>query len=272
MGGLKRRGTSPAYIEVDSSPVKLRRALPPFSSRFFSLWILTAFLAFGSLNSVRAASNAQEQAVANLLVNAFGQQRQGMKADATLSKVARERAADMANRGYVGHVNPNGEAANWLVEKAGYQLPDSYPSSKSANSIESFAAGRDSAQKVWDDWKNSSSHRTHLLGTNSMFEEQTSYGIGYYFNPGSTYQHYWVIITAPPGDNVLLTFSVPSAGASVSLPQVAVSGVSIGGAVTAVQIRLENAVRMTPYRVAQGVGQWVLLVDGSRLLSLEAER
>lgn len=142
--------------------------------------------------------NEQEQAVAELLATDPGQQRPYVACDPILAKVARERAQDMIDRNYFGHVNPDGQGANYLVEAEGYLLPTWYNHSPSGNNIESIAAGQVDAAETWAAWRASSLHRKHILGDPPTFITQTNYGIGYAYSATSTYKHYWVIITAPP--------------------------------------------------------------------------
>ncbi|HEX8312209.1 MAG TPA: CAP domain-containing protein [Chthoniobacteraceae bacterium] len=235
-------------------------------------WLLIATLGLVSPTALFAALNSQEQAVANLLVSASGQQRNGIQLDPILAKVARERAADMARRDYFGHVNPDGCAANYLVVQAGYQLPSNYPTSRSSNNIESIAAGRDSASAVWNDWMGSSSHKSHLLGTEGFYTEQTSYGVGYFYDAGSTYKHYWVVLTAPPSAGADLNITAPIAGASINGSQVALAGRVSGNSATAVQFRVENSAGNSSFRPATGVASWSAvatdLIPGSNTLRI----
>jgi uncharacterized protein YkwD len=78
-------------------------------------------------------------------------------------------------------------------------LPSYLSTALDANNIESIAAGYPTAISTWQQWMGSTPHRTQLLGLNSFFAEQTDYGIGYAYNPNSTYLHYWVVITAKRG-------------------------------------------------------------------------
>jgi uncharacterized protein YkwD len=145
--------------------------------------------------------NQQEQELAALLLNDPGQQRDALTCNPMLAQVARERAADMANRNYFSHTNPDGYGPNYLVQVAGYELPDYYSQTKNANNVESIGAGQITANDVWAALRGSAGHRTHLLGEVSFYREQVEYGIGYVYQPGSTYQHYWVIIIARSGEN-----------------------------------------------------------------------
>lgn len=140
-----------------------------------------------------------EKRIATFLKQDPNQQRASLTYNAILARVARERARDMGQRNYFGHVNPDGIGANYLVTQAGYVLPDFYGSNKSSNNIESIAAGSETAEEAWSRWMNSTAHRTHLLGLTKFYAEQVEYGVGHAFAPDSRYKHYWVVITAKPG-------------------------------------------------------------------------
>src|SRR5690349_17362062 len=99
------------------------------------LAFLLAILAGSAPAHLEAALNAQEMAVFEKMQGASGQQRPSLKIDPVLSQVARARAADMARRDYFAHDNPDGQSPNYLVRKAGYELPASYPSN--GNNVES---------------------------------------------------------------------------------------------------------------------------------------
>lgn len=140
--------------------------------------------------------NEQEQALADEIMDHPDQQREWFACDPILAQVARAKAADMAERDYFGHVNPDGIGPNWLVEHSGYALPDWYEHTEDSNNIESLAGGQTNAGWVMADLLDSPGHRQHVLGLASFFAEQTDYGIGYFYREGSQYGHYWVIITA----------------------------------------------------------------------------
>jgi uncharacterized protein YkwD len=143
-------------------------------------------------------ANQQENKIATMAKADPNQERPEMNCDPILSQVAHARAQDMAQKGYFSHINMDGYGPNYLVAQAGYDLPDWWSDSKDANYIESIAAGYSTAQAAWEGWLNSSSHRTHVLGENDFWAEQTNYGMGYVYIAGSPYGHYWVFITAPP--------------------------------------------------------------------------
>ena len=160
--------------------------------------ILVAALLFVAPNILAVSPNTQEEAIASLMANDWRQKRETVIVDPILSEVARARARDMADRNYFSHVNPDGVGPNYLVERAGYDLPDWWGGSITANNIESIAAGYTTAQEVWNAWLGSPTHRTHLLGENAFYAEQTAAGFGYAYNANSYYKNYWVVLTAPP--------------------------------------------------------------------------
>ncbi len=196
----------------------------------------------------------QEQAIANDLVTNPGQGRPYMVLDPIIEAVARARAKDMAVRNYFSHVNPDGVAANFLLRQAGYQLPSWWGTDPTANYVESIAAGYASPSDTWTQWMNSPPHKQHLLGQNSFFATETHYGVGYYYDPNSTYQYYWVVVTAPPQPIEIMT---PENGAQVSGSAVNVAGLADAttGPAT-IQYRVENTTGTSDYQVATGIASW----------------
>ncbi len=206
------------------------------------LWLLLFALLLGSLPVRALTFTPEEQKIANYLVNSSGQRRDRSKMhpDDRLTQVARARAMDMAKRNYFDHVNPDGVGPNYLVRQTGYQLPSFWSTSRTANNVESIEAGYMTADDAWSGWMASSPHKTHLLATDSFYRDQTSYGVGHYYDANSKYKHYWVVITAPPSPVMTLTIATPTAGARVTGQSVAVSGNVSGDAVfSSLQYRLE---------------------------------
>ncbi len=142
--------------------------------------------------------NAQEQEIANFASSHPDQGRAVMNCDPILAQVARERALDMGTRNYFDHTNPDGFGPNYLVKQAGYALPAWYHQDDAANNIESIAGGHSTAAAAWAGWLNSYGHKAHVLGESTFWAEQTNFGVGYAYVPGSTYTHYWVFISAHP--------------------------------------------------------------------------
>lgn len=175
-------------VEKESSPVS------PYQNPDMTHFIYLP----SALKASQCEMNEEETAVAQMAMNDPEQGRSILNCDPILAQVARERAIDMAERNYFGHTNPDGFGPNYLVSQAGYNLPTWYGSADDSNNIESIAAGYSSPESAWTAWLNSSGHRAHVLAEASFWEAQTAYGIGYYYDPTSTYHHYWVFITAPP--------------------------------------------------------------------------
>lgn len=209
-----------------------------------------------------AALNSQEQALADRIINDPNQGRAVVTIDATLSAVARAKAADMANREYFAHTNPDGYGANYLVRQAGYSLPSYYSTAASGNNIESLGAGYSSVSSVWSGWMTSGPHKRHILGETDFFAEQTSLGVGFYEDPDSPYRYYWVILTAPPS-GPRLSIATPAANATLTSASVAVTGTTSGGpAADRVEVRVENANGNGSYVVATGRTNWSATVSG----------
>jgi uncharacterized protein YkwD len=188
---------SPPTIDVFSAP----SAAPLPLSAPTQAFSYTAFLPLVSRPEAPSGCdlNPQEQKIAQFMIDHPQQERPSLTCHPILAQVARERARDMAERHYFSHVNPDGYGPNYLVEQAGYDLPDYYNSALDANNIESIAGGYPTAEAAWQGWMDSDPHRTHLLGLLPFFAEQIDYGIGYIYDPASDYRHYWVVITARPG-------------------------------------------------------------------------
>lgn len=136
-----------------------------------------------------------EQTIAEFMTTDPDQKRPILNCDPTLAQIAQLRAQDMADRDYFSHTNPEGFGPNYLVQQAGYLLPAFYNLALDANNIETIHGGSSTASGAWTSLMNSDPHQTHLLGLISFYAEQIDYGIGYAYNPNSTYHHYWVIIT-----------------------------------------------------------------------------
>jgi uncharacterized protein YkwD len=219
-------------------------------------------IAFAMLAKAATAStpswtpNAEERDIAGRIADAPGQRRAFLTYDPILSRVARERAMDMAQRGYFDHINPDGHGANYLVRQAGYVLPSSYPAD--GNNLESIAAGYPTATAAWSGWMDSPDHKRHLLGEIDFFAAQTSYGIGYYQDSASPYHTYWVVITAPPQPNPpTVTIVSPTEGAAVPEGALSVSGTTGGNQAAAlVQVALENAKGWSSWQTAAGTMNW----------------
>ena len=130
------------------------------------------------------------------------QQRETVTLDPILCIVARKRAMDLANRHYVSHTNPEGNAANSLVRRAGYMLPTYYDRSRSGNNIESIGMSTGSPQEMISLWLHSSGHRPHILAELDFYQEQTSIGVAVFRSPEAPHYKYYVFLSAPPNTSL----------------------------------------------------------------------
>jgi uncharacterized protein YkwD len=117
---------------------------------------------------VPAALGAEEQVLA--LVNA---QRAAagcgaLAGDAALASVARAHSADMRDRGFFDHVNPDGLDPFDRAERAGLSAR-----------AENIASGQQDAATVMDAWMNSAGHRANILNC-----RLTRLGVGMADGPG----------------------------------------------------------------------------------------
>jgi uncharacterized protein YkwD len=238
-----------------------------FTSHLFRLFLgLLAVSTFTAIPAVAipvtyapgVSVSPEAQSIVNYMATTSGQTRAFLHVDPILMKVAQARAVSMGTLGYFGDVAPGGYGPNYLVQQAGYVLPASYGDSTTANYLESIAAGEPNAGGTWNDWMNSSPHRTHLLGLSSFYSPQTSVGVGYVEVPGSTYTYYWVVVTAPPNLASTIAINTPANGATVSNAQVTLTGTASSGAATiaSVQFRVENANGVGAYQTASGIANW----------------
>jgi uncharacterized protein YkwD len=207
-GGLAQQGMPISDLFTETNPTDGQRYLTQYFERARFEYhpenaephrVLLGLLGREQYRGNAHQPNVQEAGLAELLRSHPQQQRPAFAYNPILARVAHERAADMAARGYFGHTNPDGLGPNALVRQAGYLLPSYYGTEPTANNIESIAAGPSTAEGVLQLLLNSEAHRTHILGLHEFYAAQVEYGIGYVAAPGSKYGHYWVIITAQPG-------------------------------------------------------------------------
>ena len=104
---------------------------------------------------------------------------------------------EMATYNYFGHQSAvTGDWPNKMARDHGYALPAGWEDD--ANYIESIAAGHPTALAalnalIVDQGINPPGHRNHLLGIGDFYAGNREIGVGYAYNSGSTYRHYWTI-------------------------------------------------------------------------------
>ncbi len=149
-------------------------------------------------SSSRDGGSAKEKVVAALARGHSKQKRSSLVWDSRLANAARARARDMATRGYLNHVDPDGYGPNEYITRAGYRLPLQWTAFKDANNVESYVAGLSDPEASFRWWMNSKKHVTHLLGFTDFYADQTRFGVGHVHLPNSPLRHYWVFLSAPP--------------------------------------------------------------------------
>jgi hypothetical protein len=231
-----------------------------YPSIFRAVVIAATFSGFASglfIETAQAVTlNSKEQQLSGIFKSAGGQHRPFLVLDPILCAVARAKAQDMGQRNYFGHVNPDGKGPNYLVEKAGYPLPDWWGDDPRANYIESIGAGYSSASAVWGEWMESSGHRRHLLAESSFYRDQTAYGVGFANVPGSDYQYYWVIITAPAQAGAIVTINHPAKNLRTEEAELVASGEAAPNGVNRIEWSIANALGESDWQIADGIENW----------------
>ena len=103
---------------------------------------------------------------------------------AKLSTAALNHSKDMANKNFFSHTGSNGSTVGTRVTAAGYAW--SYVN-------ENIAAGYSTTSQVVSGWLASAGHCANI-----MTKSATQVGVGYAYNAGATYKHYWTMVAAKP--------------------------------------------------------------------------
>jgi uncharacterized YkwD family protein len=98
-----------------------------------------------------------------------------LKIDTTLSKMARDKSADMRDHNYFSHQSPTYGSPFDMMKKYGISY---------TTAGENIAAGQKSPEDVVNAWMNSEGHRANILNPN-----YTYIGVGYV--KGGSYGSYW---------------------------------------------------------------------------------
>lgn len=118
-------------------------------------------------------SNENEMLFFDLLFHHQNQQRPYMECSPILQASSVYKVNDMIKRNYFGHVSPNGEYPNEIIQKLGYHFP--YKSK--ANYIESLMMKTNDPQVALDTLLEDEQNKEHLFGRNSFFREFTQVGV-----------------------------------------------------------------------------------------------
>ena len=142
--------------------------------------------AFNYLNKVRNNPSDFSDEIGVSL--SYVKKRDNLVWNENLAEAAQEKAADMAERGYFSHVDPDGCGMNYYINEAGYELRSDWVKPKSSNFFESiyYEYGytgdgeglRAIMSLILDENTNPPGHRNHLLGIEDFWADCRDCGIG----------------------------------------------------------------------------------------------
>ena len=122
------------------------------------------------------------------------QRRDRLEWDSDLQRVARLRLADMVERQYYRHTDPDGHGPNWWLRYNGVTLPNWYDHADDANNVESINNNVDIAADCLASFIGSPHHRDHLLGGSDFYRGQSRIGVGFAWGSAAV-QRVWSILT-----------------------------------------------------------------------------
>ncbi|WP_371188501.1 CAP domain-containing protein [Thalassotalea maritima] len=132
-----------------------------------------------------------------LVVDDSEQRRKVIRCNNTLTLLAEQKAAKMADFGLVAH--NLGGSPNVYLRENGYELPSYYGNTFNSNQVEAIAGGYSSAAEVWQAFKRSSQHRQHLLGEHPLYLEQDEIGVAFVKDVSAPHVEYWVVYLTKSG-------------------------------------------------------------------------
>ncbi|OUS23880.1 hypothetical protein A9Q98_14555 [Thalassotalea sp. 42_200_T64] len=142
-----------------------------------------------SVEIEQCGNSPQAQQPAQFIINDAEQQRATLRCNPLLTKIAIEKAAAMVEHGIVQH--NLGGSPNARLRSYGYKLPEYYGLLLS-NQVEAITGGYTTAE-VWHAFKNSDTHRKHLLGELEFYLEQDGIGIAFLREWQTPHVEYWVV-------------------------------------------------------------------------------
>lgn len=139
-------------------------------------------------------ANPEAKRLAEMILAHPGQQRATLRCNPLLSRIAADKAREMARTGRVAHYGSM-VSPNMRLRRAGYVLPGYYPRGV-ANQVEAVAGGYATAEEALAAFLGSQTHREHLLGEHPFYASQDEIGVGYYRDPDSEHVEYWAVYVA----------------------------------------------------------------------------
>ena len=164
--------------------------------------LLTIACALFTIQNVSAevqALSKEEFDAFSLIAQSPQQRRPAMHLNPLLCKIARLRAADMAQRNYFSHVTPEGTGPNQNLVNQGYALPGY--ALGATNSVESVFMGNGqfgTPKFTVDSWLKSPVHRPDVFGQTAFTASKSEIGIGKAVGRGYSY---YVFLSAPVNAN-----------------------------------------------------------------------
>ena len=133
----------------------------------------------GAISSSQYCADAEEYAFLKL-INDYRASK-GLVAltlGQNIGAAAEHHAIDMATKNFFSHTGSDGSTPTKRMSAHGY--------SYGSWAAETIAAGRATAQEVFNGWKNSSGHNAIMLDSRAR-----TIGVGRHYNANSTYKWYW---------------------------------------------------------------------------------
>jgi len=124
-------------------------------------------------------------------------QRNGMnplQVSNSLMELAAAKARDMSMDDY-RYINESGSSRAHISPRLGSPLDQARNTGYHYYPLELAARGTADAESTMRLWLNSPGHKVWITDRNYA-RDLTHIGVGYYYNPDSTYKHYWALILA----------------------------------------------------------------------------
>jgi hypothetical protein len=164
----------------------------PITKIIFILLLIVQTQLFAKDNKFESCGNNSEaQRLAQLIINDEDQNRTKIRCNKLLTELAILKAKKMLEFGLIAH--NLGGSPNSHLRNGNYELPDYYGKNFNSNQVESIAGGFSDANDVWYGFKNSVTHRNHLLGEHEFYLEQDEIGIALIKEWHSPHVEYWVV-------------------------------------------------------------------------------
>lgn len=137
--------------------------------------------------------NSKARKLAQLIAEDDEQQRAEIYCNKLLTKIATDKAREMALNDEVTHQDVFG-GPNKRLAQLGFKL--SAEEQEPFNTVEAILGGYEYPDEVWISFQSSFPHKRHLLGEHPYFKKQSQLGVGYFKKKQSSSLYYWVVYFA----------------------------------------------------------------------------